>query len=173
MFIHEMTETECREALRAAGMGRIACASNNQPYIVPITFAIDQEFIYSFATFGQKIEWMRKNPKVCLETDEHKGHQQWQSVVVFGRYEELADLPDYQPARLHAYSLISERVMWWEPAAISAAHRDTPHSVIPILYRIRIERMSGHRATPDPSDTITELAHRRTGWWSHVFHYRP
>ena len=30
----------------------------------------DNDYLYSFSTVGQKIEWMRANPNVCVETDE-------------------------------------------------------------------------------------------------------
>jgi nitroimidazol reductase NimA-like FMN-containing flavoprotein (pyridoxamine 5'-phosphate oxidase superfamily) len=47
--------------------------------------------------------------------------------------------------------------MWWEPAYISQAHRDQPHSLTPIFYRIHIEKMTGHRATSDePGESIMQ-----------------
>jgi len=41
MFIHEMTVDECSGALKEMRLGRLACAQDNQPYIVPINFAFD------------------------------------------------------------------------------------------------------------------------------------
>lgn len=149
MFIHEMTESECRQVLHEATLGRLACARGDQPYIVPIYFALDREHIYGFTTLGQKIEWMRTNPQVCLEVDEWTGHNHWQSVIVFGHYQELTDLPKYQAARAKALELLQKHVMWWEPAYVGAKHRDMPHSEIPIFYRISIDKMTGHRAMPD------------------------
>ena len=174
MFIHEMTESECRQALLQATVGRLACARDNQPYVVPIYFAFDREHVYAFTSFGQKIEWMRTNPRVCLEIDERTTHNQWKSVIVFGRYEELPDLPRYEAARIKAHELLQKHVMWWEPAYVGAAHRDIPHSEEPIFYRIKIDRMTGHRATPD----LAELAVRdgdetkaRDGWWAEILQH--
>lgn len=149
MFIHEMPELECRQALSEARFGRLACARDNQPYVVPIYFALDREDIYAFTTLGQKIEWMRTNPLVCLEVDEWIAHDQWKSVIVFGQYEELPDLPQYEAARVKALELLQKHAMWWEPAYIGNTHREMHHSDIPIFYRIGIRRMTGHRATPD------------------------
>ena len=59
MFIHEMTIDECSNALEKGSLGRLACAQDNQPYIVPINFAFDGAYIYGFTTLGQKIEWTR------------------------------------------------------------------------------------------------------------------
>lgn len=149
MFIHEMTDQECRSALQEASVGRLGCARNNQPYVVPVYFGFDGKHIYGFTTVGQKIEWMRANPKVCLEIDERISEEQWTSVIVFGRYEELPDEPRYEVARMLAHEVLRLRPMWWEPAFMSDMHRDTSHSVVPVFYRIHICRMTGHRATPD------------------------
>jgi nitroimidazol reductase NimA-like FMN-containing flavoprotein (pyridoxamine 5'-phosphate oxidase superfamily) len=67
---------------------------NNQPYVVPIYFAYEPDRLYGFSTVGQKVEWMRDNPLVCVEADEVRAHNEWASVVVLGRYEELSDRPD-------------------------------------------------------------------------------
>lgn len=171
MFIHEMTEFECYQALQQATVGRLACASDNQPYVVPIYFAVDGEYVYAFTTLGQKIEWMRTNPRVCLEIDERISHNRWLSVIVFGRYEELPDLPEHEAVRLKAHELLRKNVMWWEPAFVGAAHRGVPHSETPIFYRIKINRMTGHRATPDLSeleDSDKQEKKARHGWWAEI-----
>ena len=43
MIIHEMTEDECRTALERVSFGRLACARDDQPYVVPIYFSYDGE----------------------------------------------------------------------------------------------------------------------------------
>jgi len=163
MFIHEMTRAECRQALRDSVVARLACSKNNQPYVVPISFVLDRGYIYSFATVGQKIEWMRANPNVCVEIDKRDAYDRWHSVIVFGRYEELLDSKKYEAARMHAYSLLGRRVTWWEPAAVAVTNRDKPHSLVPIFFRIRIERMTGHRAS---SETIPIEKPEPHHWWS-------
>lgn len=149
MFIHEMTIAECVSALHKAKVGRLACAQNGQPYTVPINFAFDGTYLYGFTTLGQKIEWMRANPLVCLEVDEIISENQWMSIIVFGQYEELPDKPEYERARVRAHSFLQKRAIWWEPAALSQEHRDQPHSLTPIVYRLHVKKITGHRATPD------------------------
>jgi uncharacterized protein len=156
MFIHEMSEFECRKALEQASLARLACARENQPYVVPTYFAFDGRHIYGFTTLGQKIEWMRNNPQVCLEIDERESHERWMSVIVFGRYEELPDRPEFAGARAAAYELLQRRAIWWEPAYVGAAHRDLAHSFTPIFYRVHIKGLTGHRATPDAEDRVPE-----------------
>ena len=164
MFIHEMTIDECHSALRKATVGRLGCALNNQPYVVPINFAFDGAYLYGFTTLGQKVEWLRSNPLVSFEVDEITGHNDWMSIILFGRYEELPDTAEYEKPRIKAHSLMQQRVMWWEPAYISQLHRDQPHSLTPIFFRIHIERMTGHRATTSDKPETNVPPTSKRGW---------
>jgi nitroimidazol reductase NimA-like FMN-containing flavoprotein (pyridoxamine 5'-phosphate oxidase superfamily) len=146
MVVHEMTPEECREMLARTNIARLACVRNNQPYVVPIHVDLDREFLYSFATQGLKIDWMRQKPLVCVEIDELSPQTHWASVVVFGRYEELPPLPEYQDLRRVAEQLFQRHPMWWQPASVPlAGHEQRP----PIVFRIRIDRMTGRRGSND------------------------
>ncbi len=118
MLIQELTRQECLGLLSRTRLGRLACAEGSQPYVVPVYFVYEKNSLYSFSTVGQKIEWMRANPLVCVEVDEVVSLQQWVSVVVFGRYEELLDAPEWQGAREFAYKVLQQSAMWWEPAYV-------------------------------------------------------
>ena len=152
MFIREITEDECVAALERAAYGRLACARNDQPYIVPIYFSYDRMRLYGVTTLGQKIQWMRSNPLVCVEIDERKSHYQWTSVIAFGRYEELPDTPGYEDARANALEVLQRRPMWWQPASVATEKRELRP---PIFYRIHITQMTGHRSTPDPLEAVS------------------
>ena len=154
MFIHEMSVNECHSALRKATIGRLGCALNNQPYVVPVNFAFDGTYLYGFTTIGQKVEWLRTNPLVCFEVDKITGQNDWMSIVLFGSYQELPDKAEYAEARIKAHAVLLKRAAWWEPAYISQQHRDQPHSLTPIFYRIHIDKITGHRATSEDSETI-------------------
>src|ERR1044071_5933329 len=82
------------------------------------------------------------------EVDEVVDQQQWESVIVLGRYEELPDTSEWQGARAVAYKLLHKNPMWWEPAYVQSIHDGTPRPLVPIVYRIHIARITGHRATP-------------------------
>jgi uncharacterized protein len=163
MFIHEMSVAECHSALRKATIGRLGCALNNQPYVVPVNFAFDGTYLYGFTTLGQKVEWLRNNPLVCFEVDEITGQNDWMSIILFGSYQELPDKVEYAEARMKAYAVLHKRVVWWEPAYISQQHRDHPHSLTPIFYRIHINKITGHRATSKEPQTI-DLPPSKRGW---------
>lgn len=172
MFIHEMSNAECCEVLRREKVGRLACAHNNQPYVIPIYFAFDGNYIYGFTTVGQKVEWMRSNELVCFEMDHIENEHEWVSIVVFGRYEELPDTLQCQGARAQAYKYLGKRAMWWEPAYMSEKHRDQPHALTPVFYRIHIQEMTGHRATLNgQARTAIPVATVKRGWLSKLFHH--
>lgn len=191
MVIRELSQWECLDTLAGARFGRLACAHDNQPYVVPVYFVLDRptpdvSFLYGFTTPGQKVEWMRANPLVCVEWDEVEGHNQWVSVLAFGRYEELHDAPagaaeaqhtsspiratsplaapplgdsELGRERRRAFALLGERSTWWQPGdAVRLAHgrRNPSETINTLYYRVRINRVSGLRATPD----ATEVAER-------------
>jgi uncharacterized protein len=149
MVIREMTEQECRAMLVETHVARLACARDNQPYVVPIHVDFDGASLYGYATLGQKIEWMRQNPLVCLEIDELRSHGLWASVVVFGHYEELPDT--HESSRRIAERLFQRHPAWWEPASVPLAGHERR---TPIVFRIRVDRVSGRRAEADTTKTV-------------------
>jgi uncharacterized protein len=151
MRIHELTGDECRSILEKTSLGRLACARANQPYIVPIFIYFDSsaDCLYSFSTAGQKIDWMRENPKVCVEIEDITDKNHWTTVVVYGRYDELRDSREGANARRRAYDLFRFEPQWWFPAAGKLA---TEEQQPPVVYRITIDRMSGRRAARPPAD---------------------
>ena len=151
MLIEEMTDPECRAMLAGRNLAHLSCALNNQPYIVPMYVDFDDQFLYGYAPLGLKIEWMRQNPLVCLEIDQVITNTRWASVVVFGRYEELPDTPEFESARMVAERLFLKRPMWWEPAASVPVADAQPRARI--VFRIRIGRMTGRRGGPDAANT--------------------
>jgi nitroimidazol reductase NimA-like FMN-containing flavoprotein (pyridoxamine 5'-phosphate oxidase superfamily) len=84
MRIISISEQECCELLKRVSIGRLACSLDGQPYVVPIAYSYESDSIYCFSTRGQKIEWMRQNPKVCLQVDEIGNHSNWSSAIVTG-----------------------------------------------------------------------------------------
>ena len=145
MLIHELTPDECRAVLSRAAYGRLGCARADQPYVVPFVFQLDPAgtCVYSFSTVGQKIHWMRENPKVCIEVDEMTDPFNWTSVIAFGRYEEIRDAAHDEDLQRQAAALFDHRANWWFPALGKVAFSEEHHS--PVAYRILIDRLSGRR----------------------------
>jgi nitroimidazol reductase NimA-like FMN-containing flavoprotein (pyridoxamine 5'-phosphate oxidase superfamily) len=149
MRIQKMSQTECLGTLAGARLARLACAHENQPYVVPTYLVYEVPFLYGFATPGKRIEWMRSNPSVCVEFDDVDERDNWTSIVVFGRYEELPDTPQGKQEQLHACKLLQQQPYWWEPGCASQSQCNPTQPVSPIFYRVRIESITGRRATPE------------------------
>jgi len=152
MLVKDMTSKECSEMLARTSFGRLGCARDNQPYVVPIYFAYEPDRLYGFSTLGQKIEWMRANPKVCVEVDEVTSHFEWMSVIVSGRYQELPDTPEFQLERRNAQLVLEKRMLWWQAAYVAKQTRPKTQATEQIFYCIHIDSMTGHRAAPDATD---------------------
>ena len=151
MLIQELTRQASLDLLARTHLGRLACTQGARPYVVPVYFAYNNGYLYSFSTVGQKIEWMRANPLVCVEADEVVSPEQWVSVIVFGRYEELPDTPEWQGARTLAHTVLKRNAVWWEPAYVKTILHGTQRPLVPVFYRIHCLQITGHRATPEPA----------------------
>lgn len=146
MIITTMDRAGCMTLLQAARLGRLACVGNGQPYVVPITYAADGESLYSFSLLGQKIEWMRQDPRVCVQVDDLDGERGWRSVVVNGRYEELPDRIGWKVQRDRAWQLLSRDADWWQPGGIKPVPEPPTRR---IFYRIVVEELTGRHAFPE------------------------
>ena len=151
-MIREMSKEECLRVLAGTRIARLACAHENQPYIVPVSLAYYEPFageacFYGFTIPGQKLVWMRANPLVCVEVDKVETYDQWVSVIAFGRFEELPETPgsdderrraQERPRRVsetspeilgaddersRAFQILETQVKWWEPGSSTWAAR--------------------------------------------------
>ena len=168
MLIHELTRQASLEVLASTHLGRLACCQRMQPYIVPFHFAYQDNCFYSFSLPGQKIDWMRANPLVCVEADLMR-REQWTTVVVFGHYVELPDTAEMWSERALALELLQQRAMWWEPGSARITQAGTPPALVPIFYRINIVQITGRRATVEPGapDTKQSTADSAKEGWLH------
>jgi len=92
---------EIEQLLARALAGRLGMCRNNQPYIVPVCFIYHRsEIFFHSARLGRKMDFMRMNPTVCFQVDEHslvasakpcKFTMNYQSVVAVGQVRFLAD----------------------------------------------------------------------------------
>ena len=149
MLIQELTNEDNLNLLAHMHLGRLGCAQGPQPYVVPFYFAYADNHLYSFATIGQKIEWMRANPLVCVETDRIVNSEEWVSIIIFGRYEELPDEPKWKAERGLAYRLLQQKANWWEPGYTKTIAHGTERTLVPVYFRIRIVEISGHHGASD------------------------
>ncbi len=142
MEVRQLTEDECYALLPRVRLVRLACCRADQPYIVPVNLAFAENFLYGFSLPGQKVKWMRANPKVCVEWDQVSSDSEWTSLVILGTYEELPDAT----GRQFAHDLLERhRELWWQPG-IESGRLHKPPPLEAIFFRIRIGQITGRRA---------------------------
>jgi len=85
----EMNKSEMNNILQSQIYGRLACTDGKMPYVVPITYFFNGKEIYCQSEEGKKINFMRKNPNVCFQVDIVNSMKNYNSVIVYGKYQEL------------------------------------------------------------------------------------
>jgi uncharacterized protein len=85
----KLNPEEIEQVLIHQVVGRLGCHADDITYVVPVSYAYDGRFIYGRSFEGMKINMMRKEPKVCFQVDVMNNMADWQSVIVWGMYEEL------------------------------------------------------------------------------------
>lgn len=148
MQIVPISQQECKELLTRVRIGRLACCFSDQPYVVPVSYAYEPECLYLFSTTGQKIKWMRKNPKVCLQADEVGNRFSWTSVVINGTYLELRE-PQYTAEKERAKSMLAHASQWWLTPMASRREQMDDVAIEPVFFRIDITSMTGLRGVPE------------------------
>ena len=140
MEIHDLNGTACWDFLGARRLGRLGCARDNKPYIVPIGFAMRNPYLVAFTTFGQKIDYLRANPSACVQFDEINSPQSWTSVIAYGQFEELLDAQGQDEAHRAL-----ESAAWWEPGYVKTTIMGHLRPADPVYFRIFVEEISGRR----------------------------
>lgn len=144
-MLGELTDMQAENILTSQVIGRLGCTDGKQPYIVPVTYTYDGKFIYGQTNEGTKLEMLRKNPNVCFQVDSLTDMRNWQSVLVFGKFEELkGDLE--KDARDQLY----EKVFQLMTSSTVHAHQhgvtnevDDNNRKKYVMYRIRIGKVTG------------------------------
>ena len=75
-------------------IGRLGCHANGKTYVVPVSYAYNEQYIYVRSFEGLKISMMRENPNVCFQVDQMEDMADWQSVIIWGTFEELTNTED-------------------------------------------------------------------------------
>lgn len=149
MQIRSLSTLECTRLLTEHRLGRLACAGDGRPYVVPLFFAYSDNYLYAFSMPGRKIDSMRANPQVCMLVEEHGAGREWKSVVAEGRYEELPDRIGQKRERDHAWLLLSRHFDWWEPGAFKPMTVPLSDHSDHVFFRVFIEQLSGREARED------------------------
>jgi len=140
-MIRSLAPDEIERVLTAEAVGRIGCATDWQPYVVPVSYAYVDGAIYAHSGDGLKIRMMRQNPRVCFEVDHVEDLVNWHSVICVGRYEEL----DNEEAR-RGLEVLRAALRERMPRSLAhgqlAAEEPTGHPPV-VIFRLTVEEMTG------------------------------
>lgn len=149
-MLGELTDAQIESLLTRQVTGRIACVADGMPYIVPINYVYDGHQVISHSAPGKKIAIMRKNPTVCFQVDEIQNIFKWQSVIAWGRFEEITEMSEKE----QAMQAIIHRVM---PFAVNPANHpshgiaekeeDIGTKIDLVLYKIILVKKTGRFET--------------------------
>jgi len=153
-MLGELDAHQIDALLHSQGMGRLGCHANGQTYVVPLTYVYDGKYLYGHTGAGLKVQMMRANPEVCFEVDHLEDMANWQSVIVWGTYEELqGDEAARAMQRLMERLgplVTSETSQPSHSRSAETAHTGGAHKFHagmtnghPVMYRIRITRKTG------------------------------
>lgn len=87
----QLGEREARTVLCEGRVGRLGCCDKGKPYVVPVNYFFDGEFIYVHSLSGYKIDVLHSNPHGCLQTDVVEDDYHWRSVIASCLYEEITN----------------------------------------------------------------------------------
>jgi len=101
--------------------------------------------IYGRTFEGMKLSMMRKNPNVCFQVDKTEGMSDWESVILWGTFEEITDGEE----RKNGLKILQSRIL---PNISSETIKLTPEWPFPtndfnridgIVFRIHINEITG------------------------------
>nr|WP_316650588.1 pyridoxamine 5'-phosphate oxidase family protein [uncultured Gellertiella sp.] len=143
MIVKELTHNACIAVIAAQRLARLGCALDNQPYVVPIHYAYEANRIYGFSLPGKKLDILRRNPRVCLQIEEHAGGGLWKSVVVEALFREFPAVGEGSDEHMHAWSLLQTHADWWEPGGLKPDMQTLEAAVRPVFFAFDIVTVSG------------------------------
>jgi nitroimidazol reductase NimA-like FMN-containing flavoprotein (pyridoxamine 5'-phosphate oxidase superfamily) len=93
-----LDNSKIEKVIKENVIGRIGCYGDGKMYILPLSYAYDGKCIYAHSPEGLKISIMRKNPTICFQVDTMKDMADWESVLLWGTFEELTKEEDKKVA---------------------------------------------------------------------------
>ncbi|WP_343487256.1 pyridoxamine 5'-phosphate oxidase family protein [Allomuricauda sp. d1] len=146
-MIKNLEMDKCLEVLGNNLIGRIGYIFGQSPFIVPITYFHDKEqkCIISYSAEGHKMEAMRRYDIIALQVDEIDSIEQWKSVLVQGRFEELTGIDAKLYLRRFADGVreIMERKGVSVPKFIKDFSSTLENRGVPTVYKLIINDIIG------------------------------
>ncbi len=144
-MLGKLTEAQIENVLMSQSICRFACTDGKMPYIVPVTYAYDGKYIYGQMQPGKKMKILSKNPNVCLQVDILQSMNNWQSVLVFGKFEALKE----KEAKAARETLFNKVLTLMTSATVHKFEHDEnskvddSNRIKAVMFRIKIKEITG------------------------------
>jgi uncharacterized protein len=145
-MLRELKDNQIEELLKDQVIGRIGCHSAETMYVVPVNYVYDGMNIYCHSSQGMKIDMMRENPQVCFEVDKITNMTNWESVIAWGKFEEITDMDEKQKVLQKLVDRVSPYIM---DDSVTREHgfvdeeSDVGTIVELIMYKIIVSKKTG------------------------------
>jgi uncharacterized protein len=136
-MMNQLTDEKARALLAESRIGHLGCIYENTPYVVPINYVFEDNSIYSHSLPGRKIDALRANPRACLQVDNIESDFSWQSVITYGRFEEMQTPSD---RRTILGKLLARFPSLTPVESVIAGDAAAPDSIV---FRIVIDEITG------------------------------
>jgi len=97
-MLGKLDKKQAGQFLQTHHIGRIGCCNDNKPYVVPVNYVYENDIIYCHSAEGMKIRLMHNNPNICFQVDDISDMLNWQSVIAWGKFEEIIELGEKESA---------------------------------------------------------------------------
>lgn len=141
----KLTDQEIEEILAKEVYGHLGCHNSEMVYVVPLSYAYEDRYIYGHSREGMKIQLMKQNPKVCFQVTQMENMANWKSVIIWGEYEELKSDEERRAGlqtllKRHAPHIPSKTLQLTDEWPFTPIHTASVHGII---FRIRIMQQTG------------------------------
>ena len=137
--VEEMQSEEAEKLLERVGYGHLACCQNDIPYIVPVHYVFEEGAVYIYTTEGHKYDIIRENPNVCMQVEDVSANDDWQSVIVMGKADQITERDE----REKALALITKQNPTLTPAISVRWMDDWIRENREVIYRIEPVEITG------------------------------
>lgn len=148
-MLRDLAKAECEEILARERYAHLGCIDGEEPHVVPITYAYEDGYLYGFTFEGAKILVLRKNPVMCVQVEKLTSEHHWESVMCWGKYEEISEPEEVQRVKLLFAQRHGDAILGhMDPPVTPGVHESHPRSTKkPVIYRMRPYRMTGRSET--------------------------
>ena len=140
--IVDLDKKATTELLKRIDFGHLGVCKDNRPYVIPIHFAYGSLGIFFYTTEGMKTEMIDANPTVCLQLEDIRSRDDWESLMITGTAERVVS----EELMADAMQLIKKGNPRLAPAWSIRWYDDSIRAIHPVVYRISMDIVSGRRA---------------------------